>query len=413
MKTPPASRCHALAPLRWSLKLALAALLAALSAGCRQAEPSQAPSPADSTAKSVANVQTVAVELHQWPRTVRIQGSLAEHERVVIGAKVAGRVKEVKVDLGSPVKQGDVLAILEPEDFDYRVQQAEAQLHQVLAKLGLKPGDSEGRLQRNEVPSVVQEKALLDEARSRLERVMSLSQQNVITAQELEQQQAQVQVAEARHRSALNVVDSDLADLAMRRAELSLAKQAQADAEIRAPFDGVIHARHVAPGAYVQVGQQVATMVQIDPLRFRGGVPERKAIEIHVGQPAAIYIEGQAEPIPGQVTRISPAVDPNNRSQTIEVDIPNPDSRLPAGLFAEAEVTVDPQAKSLAVPAATVNEFAGVQKVRLVRDGKLVEQVVRTGRHDGKLVEIEDGLAEGDRIVVETEPSAPEQPSEG
>lgn len=411
MKNPPASRCHAAAQFRRLLTLALAALLAALSAGCRQAEPSQAPSPAKSTAESVANLKTVAVELHQWPRTVRIQGSLAEHERVVIGAKVAGRVKEVKVDLGSPVKQGDVLAILEPEDFDYRVQQAEAQLHQVLAKLGLKPGDSEGRLQRNEVPSVVQEKALLDEARSRLERVMSLAQQNVITAQELEQQQAQVQVAEARHRSALNVVDSDLADLAMRRAELALAKQAQADAEIRAPFNGVVYARHVASGAYVQVGQQVTTIVQIDPLRFRGGVPERKAIEIRVGQPAAIYIEGQAEPIPGQVTRVSPAVDPNNRSQTIEVDIPNPDSRLPAGLFAEAEITVDPHANSLAVPAAAVSEFAGVQKVRLVRDGKPVEQVVRTGRHDGKLVEIVDGLAEGDRIVVETEPAKPEQPS--
>jgi RND family efflux transporter MFP subunit len=341
-----------------------------------------------------------AVEFHAWPRTVHVQGSLVEHERVVVGAKVSGRVKEVKVDLGSPVKQGDPLALLEPEDFDYRVEQAEAQLGQALAKLGLKPGESEGKLQRAEVPSVVQEMAVLDEARSNLERALSLSQQNVITAQDLEQRQAEVKVAEARHRSALNTVDSDLAELAMRRAELSLAKQARADAVIVAPFDGIVHERHVAPGAYLQVGQQVATIVRIDPLRFRGGVPERKTLEIDVGQPATIHLEGRAEPIPGQVTRTSPSVDPNNRSQTIEIDVPNPDSRLPAGLFAEAEIVVDPQARSLVVPEAAVTEFAGVQKIRVLRDGKPVELAVETGRRDGGVVEIVSGLAAGEQVVL-------------
>jgi multidrug efflux pump subunit AcrA (membrane-fusion protein) len=80
--------------------------------------------------------------------------------------------------------------------------------------------------------------------------------------------------------------------------------------------------------------------------------------------------------------------------------VPNPDLALQAGLFAQAEITVDADAQALAVPASAVTQFAGVQKVWTVRDGKCAQATVRIGRRDGRRVEILDGLEPGAAIVA-------------
>jgi multidrug efflux pump subunit AcrA (membrane-fusion protein) len=103
----------------------------------------------------------------------------------------------------------------------------------------------------------------------------------------------------------------------------------------------------------------------------------------------------------------------------IECDVPNPGNRLRAGLFAEAEVLVDPNAQSLTVPARAVTEFAGVEKVWIVADGQAQEREIRTGRRERDLVEIVGGLEAGEtvisnadeghagRVAVSLEPVAP------
>ena len=105
-------------------------------------------------------VEVVAAELRPWPVMVRVQGSLLADEHAVVGTKVAGRVQKVHVDLGSRVAAGDLLATLEPEDFDLQVREAEAQLEQARVNLGLKPGESEEQLDRKQTPDVAQEEAL-------------------------------------------------------------------------------------------------------------------------------------------------------------------------------------------------------------------------------------------------------------
>ena len=147
------------------------------------------------------------------------------------------------------------------------------------------------------------------------------------------------------------------------------------DAEIRAPFAGCIQQRFAAPGNYVQIGQPIVTLVRTDPLRFRAGVPERQAAQLQQGQAAAIHVEGLAAPLQGVVSRISPALDVSNRTLTVEIDVPNPGPRLRVGLFAEAAVVVDPEARSLAIPGNTVRDFAGVEKVWVVQAGQASERV--------------------------------------
>ena len=376
----------------------LAAILAG--GGCHRA----AMPPAAAEAKAAEPARTVLctrAAVMAWPRAVRVQGSLWGDEHAVIGAKVAGRVKHVDVDLGSAVAQDAVLAALEAEEFELQVRQAEAQLEQIRAKLGLKSEQDEKTLDTSKVPAVLQEEAQWNDARSKLKRAESLIARNVVSQEELQERRASAEVADARYRAALNTVEEDLALLAVHRAELGLARQKLADAVIRAPFAGTIAERNVAPGVYVNVGEPVVTLVRIDPLRFRAGVPELKATDIALEQEVRLSIEGAAEPLLARISRISPSLDTASRSLTIEADIPNAGSRLRTGLFAEAEIIVDPQATALAVPAAAVSEFAGVEKVWLVRDGKAAEQAVRTGRRSDKFVEILDGIAEGDVIVAD------------
>ena len=166
------------------------------------------------------------------------------------------------------------------------------------------------------------------------------------------------------------------------------------------PRSGVVKARHVAPGSYLNIGDAVATLVRADPLRFRAGVPERSSTRLRIGQPVRVYVEGESEPVESTITRISPSLDLASRSLTIEADIKNPDGRFRTGLFAEAEIVVDPNERALAVPENSIVQFAGVEKVWLVRDNAAVSQRVRSGRRQGSLVEILEGLKPNDVILA-------------
>jgi len=380
----------------WALT-ALLPLGAAL-AGCHANAAPEAANPVQPT-DAPAQVDVVTAEMRPWPGVVRVQGSLLADEHAVVGTKVAGRVQQVHVDLGSRVAAGDLLATLEPEDFDLHVRQAESQLEQARVKLGLKPEEDEEQLDRKQIPDVEREEALLNQARANLKRAESLTPNNVITAEELDQYRAELQVAEARYRLALNVVEEQIALIGVRRAELALAKQARVDAELHAPFAGSVQQRHVAPGTYVQVGEPIVSLVRTDPLRFRAGIPERQAARLREGQPAVIHLEGLETPLEGAVSRISPALDLSNRSLCVEIDVSNPGARLHVGLFAEAEIVVAPDAQAVSIPSSAVRDFAGVEKVWMVEKGHVSERVVTTGRRGGDWVEVLSGLAAGDVVV--------------
>jgi RND family efflux transporter MFP subunit len=385
---------------------ASALLLAALTlSGCQPAATTQAASSAES-GRVPPRVKAVRLRLESWPRTVHVQGSLLADEISIVGARVANRVQEVNVDLGSVVRCGDVLVALNTEDLDFRVQQAEAQLEQVRNRLGLKSNEPEESLDRRKVPSVVQAEAVWSEAKLESARDQDLLKSNAIAIEEAQKRQADQLVAEAKYHTALNDVGEQVALAAVRRAELGLARQFCIDAVLRAPFDGVVQARHVAPGCYLQVGQAVVTLVRTNPLRFHGGIPERESAWVQLEQEAQIAVEGQTKSFPGKVTRISPVLDVSSRTLQVEIDLPNPELRLQVGLFAEADIIIDPAAQTLAVPTTAVHEFAGVEKVWVVRDGKAVEKAVQAGRRTPQRIEILDGLAADDVVLADSRQGA-------
>jgi RND family efflux transporter MFP subunit len=337
-----------------------------------------------------------------WPAVVRTQGSLIADEVTVVGAKSAGRVSEVNFDLGDHVKANDMLASLDQEDFKLEMLLAEAQLFQARAALGLAPDASLESLDPENAPPVREAKAVWDETRARVARVrqLLLNTRNTVTQEEYDQAFAGEGAAEARHAAAINGVREKIAIINVRASELKVAQQRLIDTVVRAPFDGLVQERHVAHGSFLQLGDPICTLVRTSLLRFRGTMPERHSHRLALGQKVTLKIEGVPRLREVKVTRISPTVDEMSRSLAFEALIPNADGELRTGLFAQAEVVVDPEAEVLVVPRSSILEFAGAEKVWKIVDGMAKEQVVQTARHGERLIEIIGGLSTGDVVLL-------------
>jgi multidrug efflux pump subunit AcrA (membrane-fusion protein) len=359
---------------------------------------------ADATARPGAEarpVRLVPAQAGTLPRTITATGTLAAEDQVVLNTKVAGRLADLRVDLGSVVRQDDVVAVLDLKDFELRVEQAATALAQARARLGVPLDGSGDEIDARQTALVRQANAVLEQARRQRERFASLHGDGILSRSELDQVDADHRVAEARLQEATEEVRNRRAVVAERRADLQLAQQALADATLQAPFDGAVRERHVSVGGYLPVNSPVVTVVRIHPLRLRLAVPEREAGGVRVGQPVRLRPEGNGTTAAGTVVRLSPAVDEHTRTLLVEAEVPNADGALRPGAFATAEIVVEAERPAVLVASDAVVTFAGVTKVLGVADGKVVEKRVRLGRRTGAQVEVLDGLAAGELIVAE------------
>ena len=346
-------------------------------------------------------VRVVAAAVGPLPRTVTVTGTLAADEEVVAGFKVAGRVSEIAVDLGSPVRKGQVLARLDPTDFRLRVEQSEAALRQVRAGLGL-PRDGSAESVDPEKTALVREaRAVLEEARLSRDRTARLWEKNLIAKSEVDASQSRLLVAESRYQAALEEIRNRQELLAERSSGLALARQQLADAVLSAPIDGAVRERRASVGEYLAAGAPVFSLVRIHPLRLRVAVTERDAPSVRVGQVVQVRLEGDPAAHAGRVARLSPSIQEQNRTLIVEAEVANRDGRLRPGSFARAEIVVEADRTAVMVPASTVVTFAGLEKVFVVKDGKAVEKRVRTGRRSGDRVEILEGVAAGEQVVAD------------
>ena len=152
--------------------LALAAV-ALLNAACKSGYPVSAKNASDT--KEARSVKTAQVSEIPMERAVTVSGTLAAQDQATISAKVPGRVQTLAVDLGSVVRKGQIIAQLEQQDYNLRLQQAEAALAQARARVGLSPDSKDEQVDPDKTATVRQARALLDDAKLKLERAKSLS----------------------------------------------------------------------------------------------------------------------------------------------------------------------------------------------------------------------------------------------
>ena len=383
-----------------TLALLGAALLAVSGVGCGN-DPTSARAAGRAKAQEPRPVRVVAASVGRLPRTVTVTGTLAADEEVVAGFKVAGRVSEIAVDLGSPVRKGQVLARLDPTDFVLRVEQSEAALRQVRAGLGLPRDGSLESVDPEKTALVREARAVLEEARLNRDRMAALWEKNYIAKSEADASLSRLLVAESRYQAALEEIRNRQELLAERSSGLALARQQLADAALTAPIDGAVRERRASVGEYLAAGAPVFRLVRIHPLRLRVAVTERDAPSVRVGQAVQVRLEGDPAAHSGRVARLSPSIQEQNRTLIVEAEVANRDGRLRPGSFARAEIVVEADRTAVMVPTSTVITFAGLEKVFVVKDGKAVEKRIRTGRRSGDRVEILEGVASGEPVVVD------------
>jgi RND family efflux transporter MFP subunit len=333
-------------------------------------------------------------------RTVTATGTLAADDQVVLGTKVAGRLAEITVDLGTRVKKGQVIGRLDQSDFKFRVEQAEASLQQARVRLGLSPTGSDERVDPEQTAIVRQARAMMDDARLTRDRSIKLAQQELIARAQLDSAEAALQVSEGRYQDALEEVRNRQGVIAQRRSELDLARQQLTDTVILSPLDGVVSVKQASVGEYLAAGTPIATMVRVHPLRLRVPVPEREGAGVRAGHAVTLTVEGDPTVYRGRVVRLSPIVQEQNRTLMVEAEVPNERGFLRPGSFARVDIMTEVSQPVVTVPAGAIIVFAGVEKVLLVRQGKTAEVRVTTGRRLGEDVEILDGLKRGDPVVT-------------
>jgi multidrug efflux pump subunit AcrA (membrane-fusion protein) len=370
-------------------------VLSFLGSGCDRR--ARGGNPVQDGRQSVA-VRVVEADFRPMERKVTALGSLRAIDRATLSIKTTGRLKLFPVDVGSPVRIGDIVAQVEPRDYELRVQQAGALLAQARARLGLPLEGSDDTVDPERVSTVREARALFEEAESNLARIRALQTERILSEAERERAEAEYAVAQNRYIDALQDVQERRAVLAQRRAEYEIARQQLADTSLRAPFDGVVQERLASLGELLMSGSPVVTLVRTDPLRLQADLPERDAHLVREGQVVRMTLEGDTNLHTGQIARISPALEERTRMLRVEAEFANPEKHLRPGRFAKVEIVIGGE-PALAIPAGALVRFAGTEKAFLVVTNAALERRLVPGRREGEWVEVLEGLSPGDKVI--------------
>jgi len=384
---------------RSSLAFAVIAMSALMSSACKSSTPNAAgPRPGG----EVAPRQVKVTQVSEMPmeRGLTAFGALAAFDEATISVKVPGRVRSITVDLGSNVRKGQLIAQLDPTDYQLRVEQAEAALAQARARVGLPPEGSSSKVDLEQTGTVRAARAVLDEARLKRSRNEQLVRQGVISRAELDSVEAEYKVAESRYQDAIEEVRNRQAVVLQRYSEVEIARKQLSDTNVYAAFDGVVQEKLVNFGEYLAGGAPVVKIVRMNPLKLRVEVPERDSRSVRIGQQMRVSVEGDPNIYSGRIARISPTLGTESRTLTVEGEVINT-GLLKPGSFVKATVVTDTSSLTVAVPRSAVVTFAGIDKLILVQDGKAVEKPVTLGRRADEWIEILSGVSVGDTIVLD------------
>lgn len=319
-----------------------------------------------------------------------LAGTTQAFQFATVYARTSGYVTRWLVDIGEPVRAGQLLAEIASPEVEQELKQAHAELRQ--AKRTLE-----------------QQMATRDFAHSTRGRYLAADVERAVAKEMVDQSGSALKTAEAAVAAAQANVASNAAN-ARRLRELTGFQR------VVAPFDGTVTRRNVDEGALITAGSPTSTaapgganaavsglfdVAQIDMLRVFVNVPQSIAASIKIGMPVRIVVRGHAgEPFSGAVTRTANAIDPATRTLLVEIDIPNESHALFPGMFVNVSFSIAPAGIHWRVPAtAVVIDDQGTRVAIVDPDNKIRFQSVVLARDFGDVVDIQDGLR-GDETLV-------------
>lgn len=355
------------------------------------------------------DVQVAPIERGQLDDTIAVVGTLRGDEELTLSAEQSGRLAALHFDLGARVGPGELMAEIEPRDYEIAVQASENQLSEALAGLGLTQPPT-GEFDVEQVPTVQRALAQAANAQVRYERGRALYERQppMLSQQEL----ADLETAAAVARGDADVARLEarglVASARARASELAAARKRLADTRVLAPGSAdagstvtyAVAERLLEVGEYVSAGTALYRLVRDQPIRLRAAVPERHLGQLAFGQLARLKVESYDRTFEGHVSRLSPAIDPQSRTFEVEVVLPNTDLQLRPGAFATAEILSGSSRAVALVPRTAVVSFAGIDRIYSPAGEKAAEHVVKVGPPRGQRVAILDGLGTATQVIV-------------
>ena len=292
-------------------------------------------------------VETVAVQTGTVTREVTAVGTLLSNESVMIRPEITGRIAAIHFKEGEFVQKGARLISLDDSVHKAEVAQAEARA--------------------------------------------DLNRRNNSRASELFERR----VATERTRDeAFSAVRSSDAEIALARARLDKTR-------INAPFEGVLGLRRVSAGDYVNPGQDIVNLEDIDPIKVDFRVPESALQLLRTGQAIEVQVDAfPGQSFQGEVYAIDPQVDVQGRSIVIRARVANPDNRLKPGLFARVGLIVERRENAMLIPEQAIVPLENGSAVFRVVDGTAKLTQVETGQRRAGQVEIVRGLQPGEIVIT-------------
>lgn len=360
----------------------------------------------------VVEVTTAAAIRRDLPRFFEATGSLAGDQQTDVAPQTSGKVVAVGVDIGSPVRRGQMLVRLDEAELKLRVDQAVAQVNQAKAavrqaeeRIGLRSGQS---FDPNRVAEVASARVALDLAEKNLRRAEKLIESGDVSRSFFDEQRArrdqlkeQYDVALAQARQNYAGVDVARTNVANAEAQLALARKNLSYANIPAPIDGYVAERTADVGEYVSPQQKVVTIVRTNPMRIRIDIPEQAIPEVRVGQSVSITTSAWPDKnFAGRVARIAPNVSATSRTMTVEAEIDNSSGALKPGQFATVRILQERAEPAVLIPARAVATDAGVSRVFVIKEGRAEQRVVQTGQTEGDLIEVKSGVAADEQVAT-------------
>ena len=342
-----------------STRVGLGTLLTALVIGCS--------APATQNEPTSTDVMTVSVQTLQRVTTADLRiasGTVEPWQRVSPGTKIMGRVSEVGVELGERVVRGTLLAKLDDADLRAAVQQARAAI------------------------SIA--KAQLTSAEGQFRRMAELVDRGSATTRSLEEATSTFEVAKA--------------SLQRAHADLAAAEATLLYAEIRAPIDGFIVAKHIEAGDIARPGQPFFTLENVARVKVTAQVAETDIVGLAAGSPARVAIPALNLNEPATIARVNPAAEITTRTFDVEAHLDNDTGAIRSGMFARISFALGDR-QTLLLPTASIVKRGQLEGVFVVDGGRARLRWLRLGRVSNGSIEVLSGIEEGEVFVESVPPS--------
>jgi membrane fusion protein, multidrug efflux system len=320
-------------------------------------------------------VKLAAVKTGPIAYILNTSGDVQATRQVDVVSRISGYVEQVRFEIGDRVKEGEVVAVVQPKEQIHRVEEDEANLK--IAQATLQEKESQ-----------------LADAEKQVERARQLRQKEFISTQELDQAETRANMSRAQR-------DLARAQLAQREATLAQSRYLLSLTQLTAPFNGMVTRRLLDPGALVSSATPILTLAVPDPLKVVVNVPERDVNLVRVGMIARVRVDAFPDrSFEGKIVRLNSALDPASRTLAAEVHVPNSERLLKPGMFARVSVVLAEEENSLLVPSEAVVEEEGQNYIYGVSEGKAKRKAVTLGWTQNSYIAITQGLEKDEKIVI-------------